>query len=47
MLEVEGIGCDIFRGVMFTKSMRLVGVLRDCDGLVEHGEDEAFNAFFM
>lgn len=47
MLEVEGIGGDVLGLVLISIGVREVGVLRDRDGLVEHGQDEALDAFLV
>lgn len=47
MFEVEGIGGNILGGFMPSEGVRVVGVLRDCDRLVEHGENESLDALFV
>lgn len=47
MLEVEGIAGDVLGLVLLSIRMRLIGMLGDCNRLIEHGQDEALNAFFV
>lgn len=47
MLEVEGIASDVLGLVLLSIRMRVVGMLRDCNRLIEHGQDEALNAFLV
>jgi hypothetical protein len=47
MFEVEGIGGNILGGIMFSEGVRVVGVLLDCDRLVQHGENETLDALLV
>lgn len=47
MPEIESIGRNILRGIMLPEGVRVVAVLRNCDGFVQHGENETLYTLFV
>lgn len=47
MFEIEGISSNILGRIMLAEGVRVVGVLRDWDGLVQHGENKTLDALFV
>jgi hypothetical protein len=47
VLQVKSVGSEVLRLLLVAEGMGRVGVLGNWYGLINHGEDEALDAFLM